>query len=258
MKNENPPAVQASPALSLIRDAMASDVSPEKLSALLAVKKDWEADEARKEYYRALCAFQAEAPIIEKGDDANGKPYARMDRIWRTIRPLITKVGLSVTWQVSELREVQPVGMVCHLEGTLAHRDGHIVSLRSDMPVPEPITNREGKAVQNKAQVMGSAQTYGERYATCKALGIVTGEDDDGNGGALTTIDAEEVKLIHDQLDAWRGVASWTKEREEVFWRFVNVPKLASGNHDLARLPMARLADVLDLLKRSIAGAKKS
>lgn len=258
MNNETAPAIQASPALSLIRDAMASNVSPEKLSALLAVKKDWEADEARKEYYRALCAFQAEAPIIEKGDDANGKPYARMDRIWRTIRPLITKVGLSVTWQVSELREIQPVGMVCHLEGTLAHRDGHIVNLRSDMPVPDPIMSSAGKVVQNKAQVMGSAQTYGERYATCKALGIVTGEDDDGNGGVLTTIDAEEVKLIHDQLDAWRGVASWTKEREEVFWRFVNVPKLASGNHDLARLPMVRLADILGFLKRDIAKAKKS
>lgn len=255
MKDSVTPA--QAPALALIQQALAADVSPEKLHALLAVKKDWEADEARKAYYRALCDFQAEAPIIEKGEDANGKAYARMDRIWRTIRPIITKVGLSVTWQVSELRDIQPVGLVCHLEGTLAHRDGHIVKLTSDMPVPDAIVSSSGKAVQNKSQVMGSAQTYGERYATCKALGLVTGEDDDGNGGVLTTIDAEEQKAIKDSLDAWRGVANWTQEREEVFWRFVNVPKLASGNHDLSKLPMSRLADVLDLLKRSFAGAKK-
>jgi ERF superfamily len=251
--------VLVSPALSLIRDAMASDtVSPEKLRAILDVKKDWEADEARKAFNRAISDFQKNAPIVEKGDDANGKAYAAIDRIWRTVSPLLTQLGLSVTWQVSEIRDVQPLGLACHLEGMLRHRDGHGEKLTFDIPVPDAITNRDGKPVQNKAQVVSSANTYARRYCLCAALGIVTGEDDDGNGGALTTIDVDEQKAIKDQLDAWRGVASWTKEREEVFWRFVNVPTLASGNHDLAKLPMARLADVLDLLKRSIAGAKKS
>ncbi len=247
------PAAELAPAI-LIREAMASpEVNPEKLSALLAVRQAWEADEARKAYYSAVSDFQADAPIVEKGDDANGKAYARMDRIWRTVRPLLGRLGLSPTWQVSELRDG-----LCHLEGTLSHRSGHNVHLRFDMPVPDAITNSSGRAVQNKAQVFASAMTYGMRYATCFALGIVTGEDDDGNGGVLTTITPEEQKAIKDSLDAWRGVPSWTAEREEVFWRFVNVPKLESGNHDLARLPMERLADVLDLLKRSMAGGKKT
>ncbi len=237
----------------LIREAIASKVDPATLSALLAVRQAWEADESRKAYFSAVSDFQCSAPIVEKGDDANGKPYARMDRIWRTVRPLLGKLGLSPTWQVSEFRA--EFGL-CHLEGTLSHRSGHSVPLRFDMPVPDAITNGSGRAVQNKAQVFASAMTYAQRYATCFALGIVTGEDDDGNGGVLTTIDLAEQKEIKDKLDACRGVPSWTQEREDVFWRFVAVPTLASGNHDLSKLPMSRLADVLGMLNRTLGKTK--
>jgi len=247
--------IQESGPLTLIRDAMASDVAPEKLSALLGVKREWEADEARKAFNIAITEFQRRAPIIEKGDDANGKSYAAIDRIWRTVRPLLTELGLSVTWQVCEIRDNAVVGTICHLEGMLRHRDGHGEKLTSDLPVPDAITNSSGRAVQNKAQVMGSAQTYAKRYALCAALGIVTGEDDDGNGGAVVTIDTEQQKQIKDLLDAWRGVASWSKEREEVFWRFVSVPVLTSGNHDLSKLPTPRYLDVLDLLRRGMKAA---
>lgn len=230
----------------LIRAAMSPDVSPEKLRELLAVRREWEADEGRKSYFSAVAEFQRDAPIIEKGDDANGKPYARMDRIWRTVRPLLGKLGLSPTWQVSEFRNE---GALCHLEGTLSHRSGHSVALRFDMPVPDAITTRDGRAVQNKAQVFASAMSYAQRYATCFALGIVTGDDDDGNGGVLTTIDAKEQKEILTLVEACRGLPSWSEEREAVFWRFV-------GGKDLGKLPVGRLGDVLDMLKRSLGKMK--
>lgn len=238
--------------------ASSPDISPEKLRELLAVQAEWEAMEAKKKFNSAIATFQKVAPIVEKGDDANGKPFAAMDRIWRTVRPDFTGLGLSIVWLKTEIRELGALGLVCHLEGLLGHCDGHREALVSDVPIPDAITNASGKAVQNKAQVMGSAITYAKRYAFCAATGLVLGDDDDGNGGVKTTITPEEQTAIKDALDAWRGVAGWTEEREAVFWRFVNVPTLASGNHDLSKLPMARLADVLDLLKRSIAGPKKS
>lgn len=259
MSTENPsPAADFAPTL-LIREAMsASAVSTEKLAALLAVRQMWEADEARKAFYLALAEFQSGAPIVEKGDDANGKPYARMDRIWRTVKPLLTQVGFSVSWQVAEIKNDELLGIYCHMEGTLAHRHGHFLSLRFNMPVPDAITNSSGKAVQNKAQVFGSALTYCERYSTCAALGIVTGEDDDGNGGFKSQLDQKEIAQIKELIDAWRGTPGWSADREEVFWRFTGAPRLKSGTHDLGKIAGERFGDIIDILKRSMKGGAKS
>ena len=74
----------------LIREAMASDVDPQKLAALLQVRQAWEADEARKAFNVAITEFQRRAPIIEKGDKAYDKAYARIDRIWQGVDPTVT------------------------------------------------------------------------------------------------------------------------------------------------------------------------
>jgi hypothetical protein len=39
---------------------------------------------------------------------------------------------------------------------------------------------------------MGSATTYARRYALCSALGIVTGEDDDGNAAGTAYVTKEQ------------------------------------------------------------------
>ncbi len=237
---------------------LAPEVSPEKMRELLAVRQAYEADEARKSYYRSLADFQSDAPIVEKGDDANGKAYARMDRIWRTIKPKLTECGFSVSWQVAEIVNDPALGLYCRMEGMLGHRQGHFLPLRFNMPVPDAITNSSGKAVQNKAQVFGSAITYCERYATCAALGIVTGQDDDGNGGAKSTLDPDEVKVIKDLIDVWRGTPAHTDEKEEVFWRFAAAKKLAGGTHDFGSIPGERFGDIKWYLESMIAKGKKS
>lgn len=220
-------------AVALIREAIASGKQPEYLRELLSVRREWEADEARKAFNHAIAEFQRRAPIIEKADKAYDKQYARMDRIWREIRPLLTELGLSVTWQVCELRDA-----LCHVEGQLRHRDGHGERLVQDIPMPELIKG------QNKAQQMGSAATYARRYALCAALGLVTGDDDDGHaaGGALVTADqVDEIKTL---IDAARGVAGFN---ERAFYGYV-------GTDDVAMIPASRFADVVAALKRKIGG----
>jgi hypothetical protein len=228
------PADGGSP-VAIIREAIASGKSPEFLRELLNVRREWEADEARKAFNLSVSEFQRRAPIIEKADKAYDKQYARMDRIWREIRPLLTELGLSVTWQICELRDT-----LCHVEGQLRHRDGHGERLSQDIPMPELIKG------QNKAQQMGSAATYARRYALCAALGLVTGDDDDGHaaGGALVTMEQiEEIRLL---VDAAKGVDGFN---EKAFYGWL-------GTDDLAMLPAARFADVCAALKRKIGGAK--
>ena len=221
-------------ALTLIERAMVSDVSPEKLRALLDVRQAWEADEARKAYNKAISEFQRRAPIIEKADKAYDKSYARMDRIWRTIRPLFTELGLSITWQICEMRE----GDICHLEGALAHRDGHGIQIRQDIPVPDILKG------QNKAQQMGSARTYAQRYALCGALGIVTGDDDDGHAAGTAFVTDAQAREITDLLQACQGIDGFNAK---AFWGWVGatVPQEIAAN---------RYADVVTRLKQKLAG----
>lgn len=235
-KYETPGAAPSS-IVSIIQQTMSDGQSPEYLRELLAVRRDWEADEARKVFNVAISDFQARAPIIEKADDANGRGYARIDRIWRAVRPLLTELGLSVTWQVCELREG-----LCHVEGRLRHRDGHGEDLRMDVPLPELIKS------QNRAQQMGSASTYAKRYALCGALGIVTGDDDDdGNAAGAKFVTAEQAEEIKGLVDACRGLDDF---KEEAFWKW-------AGAKSAEEVADSRCKDVLASLRRKLRGGAR-
>jgi hypothetical protein len=222
-------------ALALIRETMASGQKPEYLRELLAVRREWEADEARKAFNLNVAEFQRRCPIIEKADKAYDKQYARIDRIWREIRPLLGELGLSVTWQVCELRD-----QVCHVEGQLRHRDGHGEKLVQDIPLPELIKG------QNKAQQAGSASTYAKRYAMCAALGIVTGDDDDGHKAGTEFVTHDQAREIAELGDACRGIPSFN---EAAFWKWVG-----GGVENPQDIPANRYADVVAMLKRKLKG----
>ena len=157
--------------LSMI-ERMATDPNcePAKLREILAVKQSWEADEARKAFAVDMATFQSKCQIIGKLDTANGRGYARLDRIYRETRPLRTECGLWFIWHSCEVK-----GEVAYLEGLLGHRSGHTIPCKQVVPMPEEIRGT------NATQRSGSAQTYARRYGECAALGIVTGDDNDGN-----------------------------------------------------------------------------
>lgn len=227
-------------AVSLIRKAIDDKVDPAYLRELLAVRQAWEADEARKAFNFAIAEFQRRAPIVEKADMAYDKPFAKMDRIWREVRPIFTGLGLSVTWQVCEMK---PDG-ICHLEGQLRHKDGHGERLVRDIPVPEQLKG------QNRAQQAGSASTYAQRYAFCAATGVVTGDDldDDGHGAGTQFITKEQSDAVADKLDACRGLKDFN---EGSFWKWLG---LEFGRLDL--IPASRLSDVMGALERKLKAAQ--
>jgi len=203
------PKQNKSPLEELLSQAMAQGKDPAFFRELLAVRRDWEADEARKAFNVATSEFQRRAPIIPKDDAGQNSKYAKLDRIWRTIRPILTPIGLSVTWQICELKD----GNLCHVEGKLSHRDGHHERITFDVPIPEVIKNREGRSVTNVAQQMGSAHTYAQRYATCSALGLITGEDDDGTKAGGDYVTTEQAAELDELIDAARGVDGWDESK---------------------------------------------
>jgi hypothetical protein len=200
-------AIPANSAVSIIQQAIASGADPAYLRELLQVREQWEAGEARKLYSQSITDFQSRCPIIEKGDKAHNKAYAAMDRIWRTIRPLLDETGLSVVWTANTLTEY---GL--RIEGEIRHKAGHAVPISYDLPMPDKVTG------QNAAQQMGSATTYAKRYALCSALGIVTGEDDDGLAAGtqyVTKEQADELVAILDTLSDRDGALAAMLEYAE-------------------------------------------
>jgi len=222
--------------LSLISQAMQAGQDPAYLRELLAVRRDWEADEARKAFNKAIAEFQRRAPIIEKADKAYDKQYARMDRIWRETRPLVTELGLSVTFQICELKD----GM-CHVEGQLRHRDGHGERIVQDIPLPELIKG------QNHAQQMGSASTYAKRYALCAALGIVTGDDDDGHNAGSSFVTLTQAAIISEKVDACRGLDNFNND---AFWKWI-------GASNSEMIQANRYNDAIAMLDRKLKGGAK-
>lgn len=224
------PAAGTLPAL--MQAAMANGADPAYLRELLAVRREWEADEAKKAFNLAVAEFQRRAPIIEKADKAHDKMYARLDRIWREIRPLVTDLGLSVTWQVCEMRE----GFV-HVEGMLRHRDGHGEKLVQDIALPELIRG------QNLAQQTGSASTYARRYALCGALGIVTGDDDDdGNSAGSRYVTNEQADELDELFQACQGLDGF---KVQAFWQW-------AGAQTAAGIAANRYADVKKFLNSKL------
>jgi hypothetical protein len=196
-----------SQAAAMIQMAVDKGMPAEQLREFIAARREWENDEARKLYSQAIADFQSRCPIIEKADKAHNKQYAAMDRIWRTIRPLLDETGLSVVWTANTLTEY---GL--RIEGEIRHKAGHAVPISYDLPMPDKVTG------QNAAQQMGSATTYAKRYALCSALGIVTGEDDDGLAAGtsyVTKEHADELVAILDTLSDRDGALAAMLEYAE-------------------------------------------
>lgn len=239
IEGEAPPQ-EVSP-LELLRSlSLNPDMDPEKLAAvageILKMKRDWEADEARKLFTASLVAFQSECPIIAPLDKGAKNVYAKLDRIHRETRPIRDKHGLSVTWTSCTLTDD---GAMCQLRGFLVHRDGHSIDVAYDVPVPEAIKSRDGGLVTNAAQRMVSATTYGKRAGECAVLGIVTGQDDDGAGaGPTETITPDQAIDLEQMLqDSGKNAARFFK------W---------AGCESMDALPEDKRTEATSLLDRAI------
>ncbi len=227
-------------------ERMATDpqVEPAKLREILSVKQTWEADEARKAFAIDMAIFQSRCPIITKGDKAYDKMYARIDRIHRETRALRQECGFWFIWSKCDIKEG-----VAHMEGILGHRRGHTIPLTQIIPLPEATKG------MNATQRAGSAQTYAKRYGECLALDIVTGEDDDGNGGKRPdkTVDndaevREAVSAIWKLLAPVRGTDKTWNSANQWLWK----EELLDGGADEAmpKLSMPKLQDLIKTLQQ--------
>jgi len=198
----------------LMRSAPTVDV--DKLTALYNLHERFLAREAERSYNAAMKAVQGQLPIFAHTRDIvippkEGRPgrvqgsYTEFDAIYEVVMPLLTENGLSLTFIASST----PQGVTAI--PVLRHVDGH-------KEVGEPLfmpTDTSG--AKTGPQAVASALSYAKRYAMTAALNIATREeDDDGNGGAITS----------DQLAEMQALLESTRSDVPAFLKFAHVDSL--------------------------------
>jgi hypothetical protein len=123
-----------------------------------------------KNLFKALAAFQQEAPVIHKGTKGYGYSYADLPAIFEVINPLLKKHGLGFTQLLNTNEERHYlVTLLFHVE------TGE--QLQSSTLIPEV----ELKGM-NLYQSFGAGCSYFRRYSLSSCLGLVTDIDTDAAG----------------------------------------------------------------------------
>lgn len=111
-------------------------------------------------------AQRAMRPAIKDATNPHFRSkYSDLSSVMEAIREPIGTNGLSI-WQDATLDESG-----VNVTTRIVHVSGQWIEFG---PLTIPISKRDAHAV-------GSACSYGKRYALCAALGVVSDEDDDGN-----------------------------------------------------------------------------
>lgn len=160
----------------IARAATDESVDVDKMERLLAMQEKVLADESRRQYFEALRGFQADCPQLTRGSVIPGKRtatigrYCKFEDMMKIVRPVMNRYGFGEQFDTKQNEAGQITAVVC----TLSHTGGH--SEQSTFPVTP-----DQSGAKNAIQAIGSALSYGKRYALGSALGLVfTNEDSDG------------------------------------------------------------------------------
>jgi len=199
----------------LVTMAVARGAPLEYVREMMAIKKEWEADEARKAYNRAFSKFKSEAITIVRGKQITdgplkGKFYSELHNWVKAITPALSKYGLSHAWKLTK-DEKDWIEVTCFLR----HEDGHSESVSMGGP---PDTGGAKNAIQARA----SSVSYLEKY-TFKAITGLADEGDDTDGNvkktAYGTISEEQVLEIDEALEN-------TKSDKTAFLEYMGVDQV--------------------------------
>jgi hypothetical protein len=153
---------------SIFRLAIEKEGTAETLEKLMGIRRELNAEAAKKAYDAALSALQSECPvIIKKVKGATGSyKFAPLDDIMPQVQPLLSKheFSFSITSEV----ELNWIKALCKV----THSGGHFEI--SEFKVPTDARN----TMMSDPQRYAGSLTFAKRYAFCNAFGIMTGDED--------------------------------------------------------------------------------
>ena len=231
------PAVQA---------IMSGQVNADQVSQMLAVQKEWEANEARKAFYVDLAAFRKEAPVLaqdrrvqfgsKNGGAGTDYRHTSLGYAMATVNPILGRHNMSVSWKT---KQENGVTVTCEL----AHALGHIeTTTLSGQP--------DATGNKNILQQTKSAITYLQRTTLFSLLGLASSYDDDGEAAApapAQTINQDQQNMIHSLITENNlPLDKWLDKFEKV-----------NGSRNLSDIPRHGYQKILSTLNAAIKAKKE-
>lgn len=173
----------------IIAAANDPSVNIEKMERLLSMHERIVARDAEQQFNAAMVMAQSKmgrvsADAVNPQTRSRYATYAQLDR---TLRPVYTEAGFSLSFN-SEKSELDGyVKVLCYV----SHTAGHTRTYHCDMPADGK--GAKGNDVMTKTHASGSAMTYGMRYLLKLIFNVAIGEDDDdGNAAGAGAAVADE------------------------------------------------------------------
>ena len=182
----------------MIRLAVSGKADLQQLKELLAIQKDWEANNARKIFTQSFASAQAKiASVIKtKVNPQTHSKYADLGDIIKSAQPVYTSEGFAVIFYEGETITPESI-RVC---ADVLHKAGHKETYHYDVPLDG--TGLKGNANMTKIHGKSSSVSYGRRYLMCMIWNIPTQDDNDGNNGEVVFITQEQGNKILDMISA--------------------------------------------------------
>lgn len=222
--------------MGLLQIAMSQNADLDKLEKLMQLKREWDADEARKAYDEAMAKFKAHPPRITKNRHVEfgqtAYDHATLDHITDVLTAALSAVGISHRFEVQQ--QAESITVTC----ILRHQTGH--SERTSLSGPP---DKSGS--KNPIQAVGSAVTYLQRYSLLASVGMAAaGQDNDGAGAAQSPQMPEQQYI--EQLDNIQNAESLV-ELQHVFGVAYKVAQAAADKTALAAFIKAKDAKKAEL-----------
>lgn len=210
----------------MMQAALNSGTSLESLEKMMELQERWEKNEAKKAYVRAMTAFKADPPRIDKDKNVafgNTKyDHASLSNVTDKINSALSKHGLSSAWSTKQENNI--LSVTCTITHEMGHSESTTLSSAYD--------NSGGK---NSIQAIGSANSYLQRYTILSLTGLAT-HDQDNDGKALDFVSPEQAKSITNGLRAKKvNIPKFLK-----FMGAETVESIPAGDYDKAMSNIAR------------------
>lgn len=225
-------ASQLSP-LEIVQQAKAAGFEVADMKEMLALQKDWEANEARKAFHLAMSEFRKNPPEIIKNKKVSYTTekgtteyhHATLDHVAAAVSEGLSEHGLNFSWK-TEQGEGGLITVTC----TITHRMGH-----SESTSLSASPDQSGK--KNNIQAVGSTISYLERYTLMAITGVAAAGMDDDGAGADGGADNGPVTITEDQAANIEALITEHGMDMEGFKKFLRVEKLEdllACNYDAA------------------------
>jgi hypothetical protein len=186
------PVQQASATpMDLIANAIANDVSIDKIDKLMDLKERWDKSEAEKAYNAAIAQFKSENIIIIKDGtvdftSSKGRTCYRFETLANvvyTVAPVLAKYGLNHSWHTEQ--EGGQVRVSCKLAHAMGHSES--ISLQA---------GPDNSGSKNPIQAIKSTVSYLQRITLTSILGLAAGDQDDDARGAYQEQEDDPAQYI--------------------------------------------------------------